>query len=252
MSLSADFERAWLLYEPPVTGGHSLHLRFAEALEMEHTYVNLGRDGFHYNRDHGLSPFVDRPLSSRILARVILGHGVNDSTRESIEYDALHEGCFLRDPIENLAFFFQCPPADFVEWSSIHHDSFATWVASVPENGQARYLCKRLGLPVPEKPEFDYETLVRRLERFQFVGNSENIDAWLTRLFPLMGIEEAPRPGVYEELCPPLVIQAGEDPEFREFVDARDPIDRKLFDYFASKEAERLAWFDRSFAMVEA
>ncbi len=222
----------WLHYHVPKTGGQTLRSVFIEQFTVGATYAHItaaSSDHFpHTNAELAMLSMAER---RQIL--IASGHGVDQTTRGLFEGREIHEFVVVRDPAARIVSAYNYRARQIRDAGSAPVD-FDTWYATRGTNPMLRFLADRIGVPRR------VDEVVDRLQQFDFVAETEQMDRWMPYLLRQLGCPDQvpPRRNVtgtdHEQV---LAL----DPELEQRIIADHPGDVRLMQQLAPLLAEHLA-----------
>lgn len=227
----------YIFYHLPKTGGQSINSSFRKRLEYHKAFIHLGYHGEKSAEELGLLPWENRPKFQRDKAIFIMGHKVDVNTKKYFQLDKeAKEMIIFREPAIHLVSLYnftyrhiKTPPSFYLWYTKLKLKGAKNWQAT---NFYRHYLkgsffkCYFLD---------DFEFFKKKLEKFWYVGVTENINNDFPKIAFDMGIDhfKIERVNVSgEKSIKHLVINQ----ELRDKLNRENELDYKIYMYARNRK----------------
>lgn len=225
----------------PKTGGTTINGHLSLNMDWDEEFIHLGPWGKKYRQREGRSDPFNRSTEDRAAVRVLAGHHVRWGVEE--QFGVARDARYIT--------IFREPAARFVSHYNFVHShskfagqpvpSFWEWYEKKKRNPMTKFMKQRL-----DAKGGGLKRLLRRLDKFWFVGVTEHLNEDLPHLFREIEVPEewknlrvageSERDTVRSMIGHhpdrrKIVVFQQLTPEISERVAAENPRDMKLFDY---------------------
>jgi hypothetical protein len=172
----------WFFYHLPKTGGQTLRDHLAQEIGRNTGYLHLGK--WDREMEFGREEVAAMDPAERDRLTAIGGHPLCNDYRDFFPDRAVREITFIREPAARIVshYNFNCT---MMARRGQPAPPFEAWLGDKPANLQSTRLAQVLGMS--RKP-LNFSKTLHALQRFFFVGTTENLDRMLPLLLGSMGL----------------------------------------------------------------